>query len=289
MGNTAQHCRLGLFQESDIAGHLEDSNRASTRVFCIFGSRTFVPVSWMCKKQSSVSQSSTESEIISLDAGLRMDGLLALDLWDTVTEVLRSTNNTVQPNHSGLKETCARPKSKTKTPTDNRRQKVDQVSKVDYVTTKANSSQGESQLYIFWRQWSCHQNDYQRTKSNDETLVKNPQSCAWLVVRQNLLRTQGSNIIHWHQDPTRRHSNERKFSRDEWNHPLRLFNIVSFSMFSCSHFSDFLSDDRIGKESAMSKRGQEATSGEGSPMAKPKPTIPAKGATTQLGCTQPEE
>ena len=43
------------------------------------------------------------------------------------------------------------------------------------------------------------------------------------------------------------------FTRDEWNHLLRLFNIMSFSMFSCSHFSDFLSDDRIRKQSAMSK------------------------------------
>ena len=53
-----------------------------------------VPISWMCKKQTSVSHSSAESEIISLGAGLRMDGLPALDLWDVVIEVLRSTNNT---------------------------------------------------------------------------------------------------------------------------------------------------------------------------------------------------
>ena len=50
----------------------------------------------MCKKQTSVSHSSTESEIISLDAGLRMDGLPALYLWDMVIEVLRSTNNTAR-------------------------------------------------------------------------------------------------------------------------------------------------------------------------------------------------
>ena len=102
VGNTAQHCRLGLFQDSDFAGDLEDSKSTSGGVLCIFGSRTFVPLSWMCKKQSSVSHSSTESEIISLDAGLRMDGLLALDLWDIVIEVLRSTNNHVQPNHNGM-------------------------------------------------------------------------------------------------------------------------------------------------------------------------------------------
>ena len=52
------------------------------------------PNSWMCKKPSSVSHGSAESEILSLDAGLRMDGLFALDLWDMVIEMFRSTNNT---------------------------------------------------------------------------------------------------------------------------------------------------------------------------------------------------
>ena len=88
MGNTAKQCRLGLFQDSDFAGDLENSKSTSGGTFCTFGSRTFVPISWMCKKQTSVSHSSTEAEIISLDAGLRMDGLPALDLWDLVIEVL---------------------------------------------------------------------------------------------------------------------------------------------------------------------------------------------------------
>ena len=68
MGNTAEHCLLGLLQDSHFAGDLEDSKSTSRRV---------------------LSHSSTESEIISLDAGLRMDGLLALDLQDIVIEVLR--------------------------------------------------------------------------------------------------------------------------------------------------------------------------------------------------------
>ena len=87
----------GLFQDSNCAGDLEDWKSTSGSVLCIFGSRTFFPVSWMCKKQTAVSHSSTESDIISLDAGLRMDGLPALDLWDIVIDVLRSTNNNVQP------------------------------------------------------------------------------------------------------------------------------------------------------------------------------------------------
>ena len=82
----------------------------------MFGSQTFVPISWMCKKQTSVSHSSTGSEIISLDAGLRMDGILALDLWDVVIEVSHSSDAktpTTQMNsaHEGrvkeLRETAA--------------------------------------------------------------------------------------------------------------------------------------------------------------------------------------
>ena len=52
----------------------------------------------MCKKQTSVSHSSIEAEVISLDASLRMDGIPALTLWDVVIEVFHSVpNNTDGP------------------------------------------------------------------------------------------------------------------------------------------------------------------------------------------------
>ena len=93
VGNTAQQCRLGLFQDSEFAEDLEDSKSTSGGLLCIFGSHTFVPISWMCKKQTSVSHSSAEAEIISLDAGLRMDSIPALTLWDLVIEVFHSVPN----------------------------------------------------------------------------------------------------------------------------------------------------------------------------------------------------
>ena len=37
VGNTAQQCRLGLFQDSDFAGHQEDSKSTSGGLLCIFG------------------------------------------------------------------------------------------------------------------------------------------------------------------------------------------------------------------------------------------------------------
>ena len=42
VGNTAKQFRLGLFQDSDFAGDLEDSKSTSGGTLCIFGSRTFV-------------------------------------------------------------------------------------------------------------------------------------------------------------------------------------------------------------------------------------------------------
>ena len=69
---------LDCFKTPIFAGDLEDSKSTSGGTLCVFGSHTFVPISWMCEKQTSVSHSSPESEIMSLDAGLRLDGLPAL-------------------------------------------------------------------------------------------------------------------------------------------------------------------------------------------------------------------
>ena len=91
VGNTEKQCRLGLFQDSDFAGDLEGSKSTSGGTLCVFGSHTFVSISWTCNKQTSVSHSSTESEIISLDAGLRLDGIPALELWDLIVLVLGNT------------------------------------------------------------------------------------------------------------------------------------------------------------------------------------------------------
>ena len=47
----------------------------------------------MGKKQTLVSHSSTESEIISLVARLSLDRIPALDVWDLIVAVLRNTNH----------------------------------------------------------------------------------------------------------------------------------------------------------------------------------------------------
>ena len=60
--NTAKQYRLGLFQDSDFAGDLEDSKSTLGGTLSVFRSHTFVPMSGMCKKQTLVSHSSTDSD-----------------------------------------------------------------------------------------------------------------------------------------------------------------------------------------------------------------------------------
>ena len=210
---------------------------------------------------------------------------------DVVIEVLHSTNNTARHAKLAQGDLCgtgdhSSNKTKTKTPTEKSKRGVDQLSNVDYVPTNAHSSQGESQLYILEdseavikmiiKGWS---------PTMRQTRVQNPHGYAWLFDRINLepkiqikyvdTRNQLAVIL-----------TKGSLSRDDWNHHLRLFSIMNFSMYSCSHFSNFLSDP-IGKQSAMSKRGQELTSSEGSPMAKPEPMVPAKARPVNLVLRSP--
>ena len=137
MGNTAIQCRLGLFQDSDFAGDLEDSKSTSGGTLCVFGSNTFVPISWMCKKQTAVSHSSTESEIISLDTGLRLDGLPALKLWDLIVSVFG--------NISHISDGTGQPvNGKNKS-----HNKIDVVQDIDSVPSNVQSANREALLYVF--------------------------------------------------------------------------------------------------------------------------------------------
>ena len=92
------------------------------------------------KKQTSVSHSSTESDIISLDAKLRLDGIPALDLWDLIVAVLHG--NTYQTNQ----ERGDPHKSPTRIKIHWKRDDLDNV---DFISSNVHSSRKEALLYIF--------------------------------------------------------------------------------------------------------------------------------------------
>ena len=107
------------------------------------------------KKQTSVCHRSAESETISLDAGLRMDGIFAIDLWDVVIEVIHSSFNvpptqkifTPKCKPKGAAGNCRHKPHNTRLKKE-RDRNVHQLSDLDHVTTNAHSSQGKAQLYI---------------------------------------------------------------------------------------------------------------------------------------------
>ena len=150
VGNTAKQCGLRLFQDSDFAGNVEDSKSTSGGTLCVFGSHTFVPISWMCKKQTSVSHSSTEAEVISLDARLRLDGIPALDLWDLIVALLGNTNQ----GHKEQGDLLMNKREVRSPPHTIHKRKQSQrvihdLDNVDFILSNVKSSHQEALLYIF--------------------------------------------------------------------------------------------------------------------------------------------
>ena len=105
-----------------------------------FGSHTFVPISWMCKKQTAISHSSTESEIISLDTGLRLDGLPALELWDLIVSVLGNVSRVSDGSGQPDNDVHKRHKSQ---------KKIDVMEDIDSVPSNVQSARQEALLYVF--------------------------------------------------------------------------------------------------------------------------------------------
>ena len=79
VGDRSEQCKIAMFVDASFAGELQDGKPTSD-VFLFL-------VDWLCKKQGAISLSSSESEVIALDTGLRLEGIPALNLWDQVVEI----------------------------------------------------------------------------------------------------------------------------------------------------------------------------------------------------------
>ena len=160
---------VGLFQDSDFAGDLEYSKSTSGGTLCIFGSHSIVPISWMCKNQTAVSHRSTESEIISLDTGLRLDGLPALELWDLIVSVLGNVSRV--SDRSGKPESDDHKRHKS-------HNKIDVMKDIDAVPSNVQSARQGALLYVFEDNEAVIKMIIKRQKSYNETRLQNPQSCS---------------------------------------------------------------------------------------------------------------
>ena len=244
--------------KTPILQEIEDSKSTSRGTLCIFGSHTYVPISWMCKKQTAVSHSSRESEIISLDAGLRLDGIPALDLWDLIVAVLHE--NTYQSNQERRDPyTNLFRVNPHKLPTRKKfHGTIDDLDNVDFISSNVHSSRKEALLYIFEDNEAVIKMIIKgRSPTMRHVSRTHRVALDCLFDRINLepkiqikyidTKNQLADIL-----------TNGNFTRDEWNHLLCLFNI--------SHFSS------INSLKAMSKRTQE-DAGEDKVTAKSKPMM----------------
>ena len=214
-----------------------------------FGSHTYVPISWMCKKQTSVSHSSTESEIISLDAGLRLDGLPALEVWDSIVSVLGTMTQTT--------ERTGRPVIFDRS--QKSQGKINVLNNIDCVPSNVQSSRQEAFLCVFEDNEAVIKMII-RGRSPTMRHVSRTHRVAldWLFDRINLdpkIQIKYINTKNQHADIL----TKGNFTRDEWNHLLCLFNISHFSSTVCS--------------AARAKRIQQKESGEERVTAKSRPMM----------------
>ena len=249
VGNTAKQCRLGLFQDSDFAGDLEDSKSTSGGTLCVFGSQTFVPIIWMCEKQTSVSHSSAASEIISLDAGLRLDGIPALDLWDLIVSVLGNVSRV--SDRSGQPDSDFHKHHKS-------HNKIDVMKDIDAFPSNAQSARQEALWYVFEDNEAVIKVIIKgRSPTMRHVFRTHRVALDWLFDRIYLdpkiqikyidTKNQLADIL-----------TKGNFTRDEWNHLLNWLNISHFSSTACT--------------AAMAKRAHEG-SGEDRVTAKSRPMM----------------
>ena len=211
---------------------------------CILGSHTFARISWMCKKQTAVSHSSTESEIISLDTGLRLDGLLALELWDLIVSVFGSVSHVSDGSGQPDNDVNKHHKSQGK---------INVMKNIDSVPSYVQSSRQEALLYVFEDKEAVIKMIIKgRSPTMRHVSRTHRGALDWLFDRINLdtkiqikyidTKNQLADIL-----------TKGNFTRDEWNHLLCLFNISHFSSTVCSDTMAKRSQQDSGEERVTAK------------------------------------
>ena len=80
IGDKIGDCKLWLFCDADWAGEHDSKSTSGCALFLV-GPNTYYPLNAFSKKQTSVTMSSTESEVVSANHGVRAQGLPSLSLW----------------------------------------------------------------------------------------------------------------------------------------------------------------------------------------------------------------
>ena len=142
-----------------------------------------LPTSWMCNKETSASHSSTEAELVSLDGGSRMDGILALDLWDLVIEVSHSPPNLINKSKGQESQVNLSHNTTLHMKNQNPTKHVNlDLNNVDHVSSDGGSFRFGATLYVFEDNKAVIKMIIKGRSPTMRHVSRNPQRCSGLVV-----------------------------------------------------------------------------------------------------------
>ena len=202
----------------------------------------------MCKKQTAVSHSSTESEIISLDTGLRLDGLPAVELGDLIVSVFGSVSQISDRTGQPVNDVKKHHRSQGK---------INVMENIDSVPSNVQSSRQEALLYVF-----------EDNEAVIKMIIKGRSPTLRHVSRTHRVALDGlfdrinldSKIQIKYIDTKNQLADiltKGSFTRDGWNHLLCLLNI--------SHISSTVCSDTMAKRSQQDS-GEERVTAKSRPM-----------------------
>ena len=162
--------------------------------------------------------------MVSLDTGLRLDGLPALELWDLIVSVLGNVSRV--SDRTGQLESDDHKHHKS-------HNKINVMKDIDSVPSNVQSARQEALLYVFEDNEAVIKMIIEgRSPTMRQTCFQNPQSCSRLIVRSNQSGFQNPNQIHRHHIWIRlpRHKWQKSWSnmedtvvpreRNLYGHPL---------------------------------------------------------------------
>jgi hypothetical protein len=83
-GESLDDLKVSLYVDADFAGDQKDSKSTNGTFHCIESPYSFGPLSGQSKKQTCVSHSTPEAEVVAADHGIRTEGLPSLDLLQLI-------------------------------------------------------------------------------------------------------------------------------------------------------------------------------------------------------------
>jgi hypothetical protein len=84
VGDSADDVGIHLFADADFGWDKKTSRNTSGAFLCLAGPGAFFPIQAFSKKQTAVSHSTPEAEIVAADAAARQIGIPCLELWGQV-------------------------------------------------------------------------------------------------------------------------------------------------------------------------------------------------------------